>query len=100
MRNPGGYAIITSPVPSALQFDGTRRENMRAGVFESDTFSCNHCGRITHVQPMTDAADVGALCKKCMKVVCRHCVNLGRSTGVISCDPLFAKLERWEKGGV
>jgi hypothetical protein len=98
MRNPGGYALVISPVPSALQFDG-RREQMRAGVFETDTFSCGHCGRITHVQPMVDAADVGALCKKCMKVVCRKCVNEGRRTG-LSCDPVEAKLARWEKEGV
>ncbi len=98
MRNPGGYGIVISPVPTPLHFDG-RREFMRAGVFETDTYTCGHCGRVTTVAPRIDPADVGALCKKCMKVVCRHCVNEGRSTGVISCDPVVAKLERWEREG-
>lgn len=97
MRNPGGYGIVTSPVDTALLFNG-RREFMRAGIFETDTFTCGHgfCGgRVTAVKPYTDAADVGALCKKCMKVVCRYCVNLGRQQG-ITCDPLEARIERLE----
>lgn len=97
MRNPGGYGIVTSPVPTKVDFGQGRVEHMRAGVLETDTFSCGHCGRITAVRAFTDAADVGALCKKCMKVVCRKCVNEGRSTGTVSCDPLEAKFERLEK---
>lgn len=97
MRNPGGYGIVFSPVPSALQFDGgRRREFMQAGTFETDTVTCGHCGGVTTVAPFRDAADdVGALCKKCMKVVCRHCVNNDRNA--LACDPVEAKLERWEK---
>lgn len=98
MRKPGGYGIVTSPVPTALRFDGGWRcETMGAGVFETDTYTCGHCGGVTTVLPFKDAADVGALCKKCMKVVCRKCVNEGRQSGVITCDPLEAKLERWER---
>jgi hypothetical protein len=98
MRNPGGYGIVVSPVATPLSFDaGARREYMQPGHFETDTYSCNHCGAVTTVKPRVDPADVGALCKKCMKVVCRKCVNIGRQTGVISCDPIEAKLERLEK---
>lgn len=96
MRNPGGYGLVTSPVPTALLFDGGgRREFMLAGVFETDTVSCGHCSGSATVKPKQDAADVGALCKKCMKIVCRRCVNHGRQTG-ISCDPIEEKLRRSE----
>lgn len=97
MRNPGGYGILISPVATPVSLDGgMRQEYASTGVFETDTFTCGHCGRVTTVMPRVDAADVGALCKKCMKVVCRHCVNEGRRTGVITCDPLEAKMERAE----
>lgn len=89
MRNPGGYASVFSPEPSALRFDG-RQEHMRSGVFETDTFSCKHCNRVTHVRPKMDAADMGGLCKVCMGLVCKYCVGRG-------CDPLEAKLERAER---
>ena len=89
MRNPGGYGIITSPVPSALHFDGRRREHMRAGIFETDTFTCFHCNTVTHVKPRMDAADMGGLCKVCMKLICVHCVGKG-------CDPMEEKLKRAE----
>lgn len=98
MRNPGGYGIVTSPVPTALRFADGRREYMRAGVFETDTYTCGHgfCGgRVVSVRPGEDPTNTGALCKKCMKIVCRHCVNLGRQQG-ITCDPLEAKIERAE----
>jgi len=100
MRNPGGYGIVISPEPTALRFDGGRRvEILRtAGVFETDTVTCGHCGGIATVRPKKDAVDeVGALCKLCMKVCCRRCVNHGRATG-ITCDPIEKKLERWEAG--
>lgn len=95
MRNPGGYGIVSSPVPTKIDFGSGRVEYMSSGIFETDTYSCGHCNRVTTVRPRTDAADVGALCKKCMKVVCRQCVNLGRKYN-LTCDPLEAKLERSE----
>lgn len=89
MRNPGGYGIVTSPDPSHLHFDGTRREYMRAGVFETDSFTCFHCNRVTHVKPKIDAADMGGLCKMCMELVCTKCVGG-------PCDPFEEKLLREE----
>jgi len=62
---------------------------MRAGTFETDTFTCFHCDMVTHVKPKMDAADMGGLCKVCMKLICRHCVGKG-------CDPLEEKLARAE----
>lgn len=95
MRNPGGYGIVSSPISTKVDFGQGRIEYIQAGIFETDTFSCGHCGRVTTVRPRIDAADVGALCKKCMKVVCRQCVNLGRKYN-LTCDPLERKLERAE----
>lgn len=88
MRKPGGYVTIVSPEPTALHLDGVRQE-IPAGTFESDTFSCAHCNRITHVAPRMDAADMGGLCKVCMGLVCKYCIGKG-------CDPLEKKLERAE----
>ena len=93
MRNPHGYGVVVSPVDTALRFDGPkgspheRREAMRAGIFETDTFRCGHCGRHTSVKPKMDPADIGGLCKCCMQLVCKYCVGK-------NCDTLEAKLDR------
>jgi len=100
MRNPGGYGIAIAHgdgKPLALRFDPSSPYDVTGSRFqvEVDTFTCGHCGSATWVRPKVDPADVGALCRKCMKVVCRKCVNLGRQTG-ITCDPLEEKLRRSE----
>ncbi len=89
MRKPQGYATVTSPDRSVVFLDGVRREEIPAGVFEADTFTCKHCARVTHVMPRMDPANMGGLCKCCYGLICRHCVGRG-------CDPLEAKLERAE----
>lgn len=92
MRNPGGYGIAIAPddEPLALWFDGSRRNVVRAkGKIETDSFTCFHCSRVTFVKPKMDAADLGGLCKVCMKLICSHCVGKG-------CDPLEEKLRRNE----
>lgn len=93
MRNPGGYGVAFSRAegPFALWFDGSRRDatHVKSGIFETDTFTCFHCSRVTRVKPKMDAADLGGLCKVCMKLICSHCVGKG-------CDPLEEKLKRSE----
>ena len=73
MRNAQGYASITSP----------------DGVAEADTFTCNHCQYITHVKAKCDPAELGALCKQCMKLICKHCVGSG-------CLPWEKAMEKME----
>ena len=74
MRKPQGYAIL---------FD-------EGGIHkEADSFSCGHCNAITLVKPMMDPADMGGLCKVCMRFVCPRCVGN-------ACDVIEKKLERWE----
>lgn len=93
MRNPGGYGIATAAdgEPFALWFDRQRREvtHVKSGVFETDTFTCFHCHVVTRVKPKMDAADLGGLCKVCMKLICSRCVGKG-------CDPMEEKLKRSE----
>ena len=74
MRNPTGYATLTT--------DGVI-------VKERDTFTCFHCNRVIHVKPKCDPADLGALCKVCMELICPRCVGKG-------CTPFEEKLERAE----
>lgn len=88
MRNPGGYGMLITPDKAVVHFDGRRRE-VNAGTHEVDTFTCFHCGRVKHVKPKMDAADLGGLCKVCMKLICEHCVGKG-------CDPFEEKLKRSE----
>lgn len=89
MRNPGGYARIFSPDRTVVNFDHIRCEEINAGVFEADTFCCFHCGRMVHVRPRMDPADLGGMCKICYHLVCPTCVGNG-------CDPFEEKLRRAE----
>lgn len=61
---------------------------------EVDTFTCGHCCKITKVKPKCDPADLGGLCRTCMRLICDRCVNSMR------CDPLEVKLERIERRGI
>ena len=90
MRNPGGYAIIVTPEATQVNFDHLRCEEISAGTHEVDTIGCGHCGRVIHVKPRMDPADMGGLCKICMKFECPACVGGG-------CAPLEKRLEIAEK---
>lgn len=92
-RRPGGYAIITTPESARVNFDRFRCEDIRAGTFEVDTQTCSHCNRVMHIKPKMDPADMGGLCKICMKYICPTCVGLG-------CTPFEKKLEQMEKRGI
>ena len=73
MRNPGGYAVVTSP-------DGQR---------EADTFTCNHCNHLVEVKAGEKAEDIGGFCKLCMELVCPRCAGG-------PCVPFEKKLEQQE----
>lgn len=60
MRNPGGVLISTDP------FDG---------VQEHDTFTCEHCQKVSGVRPGQKPEDIGGLCKQCMGLLCPLCAD-------------------------
>lgn len=76
--NGRGYMQYTDPDPGRSK--------------EGDTFTCQHCNRVTYVPPFADPADIGGLCKSCMGLICPRCASIDR------CDPLEAKIERMERG--
>lgn len=90
MRRPSGYATITSPDKGFANFDHARVEVIKAGTFETDTVQCGHCNRHMHIKPKMDPADMGGLCKQCMKFECPNCVGKG-------CTPFEKKLEAMER---
>lgn len=75
MRNAQGYAVIMDP---------------EEGIREADTFSCGHCGSINHVKAKADPAEIGGLCKCCMKLICKNCVGH-------ECTPLMKRIEQEEE---
>lgn len=74
MYRPGGHFIVTSD----------------EGEQWTDTFTCGHCNAVVAVPVKQQAADIGGLCKQCMKLICPGCVTRGH------CDPLEEKLRRAE----
>lgn len=80
MRRPGGYAVISDPQQSQP-------------VLETDTFTCGHCQKIVPVPPRCDPADLGGLCKVCMRLVCPVCHGQG------SCTPFEKRIEQQEAKG-
>jgi hypothetical protein len=76
MRNPGGYAVLTSP----------------SKLVEADTFTCIHCNRIVFVKPRASAAESGGWCCLCNKAICPTCIGK-------PCDPFEKKLKRMEDRG-
>ena len=58
-------------------------------VQECDTQTCNHCNKVVHIKHKMDPADMGGLCKQCMKFICPKCVGF-------SCTPFEKKLEAVE----
>lgn len=90
MRNPGGYALITSPQPSKVNFDRLRCEQVGEGYFEADTFTCVHCNAVIHVRPKANMDEFGSMCRNCMKMVCPRCANG-------PCVPFMKRLEEMEE---
>jgi len=101
MRAPHGYATIVSDRKwFANGIDHLRCEEIPSGTWESDTVTCGHfinsleytgpCSRVIHIKPRMDPADMGGLCKQCMKWICPSCVGKG-------CTPLEKGIEAWER---
>lgn len=88
MQRPHGYATITDP---------------DAALWERDTCTCGHCGRVIFIKPGTASTiyliqhrdgrwteEAGAFCRCCMKPVCLPCDAVG------TCTPLERWLEQQE----
>lgn len=88
MRRPGGYAVIVSPDAQRVNFDGLRCEEIGAGTFEADTFSCCHCNRIVHVPPKSQGDEY--FCRNCMARICSPCADH-------PCTPFMKKIEAMEE---
>jgi len=89
MRRPGGYAFITSPVPTKIILDGMRCEEMGEGVFEIDTFTCCHCNSAKHVLA-GEKTNEEYFCRNCMARICPSCADF-------PCIPFMKKVEQAEE---
>jgi hypothetical protein len=87
MRKPGGYALVTSPTPTKLYLDRLRCEEVGAGTYEADTFTCVHCNRVVHTKPRTQADEY--FCRNCMAPICPPCADH-------PCIPFLKKVEAME----
>lgn len=90
MRNPGGYAVITTQGPTRVNFDRLRCENLGEGTFEVDTYTCIHCEHVIHVKPGAIPEELGSMCRNCMEMVCPGC-----APG--PCIPWLKKLDMAER---
>ena len=88
MRNPGGAAFITSPVPTKVNFDHLRREDIGVGTYETDTFTCIHCNRVIHVAVRSQGDEY--FCRNCMARICPSCADH-------PCIPFMKKIEAQEE---
>ena len=88
MRRPGGYAVITSPVATRVNFDGVRFQEIGPGVFETDTFTCCHCNKMQHVPARSQGDDY--FCRNCMAPICGPCADH-------PCIPFMKKVEAREE---
>ncbi len=88
MRRAGGYASIVSPTKTRVDFDGLRCEEIGAGQFEADTFTCTHCNRVVHVQARSQGDDY--FCRNCMAPICPRCADY-------PCMPFLRKVEAQEE---
>lgn len=76
MRNPGGYLRIEGPDHP---------------LYERDTFTCRHCGKVVEVKPKQAPEDLGGLCKVCMGLTCPQCA------GQPGCKTYEQKMEEAEE---
>lgn len=88
MRKPGGYATISSPAATRVNFDGLRFEEVGAGLFEVDTFTCVHCNSAVHVQARSQGDEY--FCRNCMARICPRCADH-------PCTPFLKKIEEQEE---
>jgi NAD-dependent dihydropyrimidine dehydrogenase PreA subunit len=89
VRSPHGLATIVDP---------------DRPLWERDTISCGHCGKVVFVKPNTLSTvyliphrdgrwteEDGAGCHLCSQPVCLPCYDLG------VCTPLERQLAHWER---
>lgn len=69
---------------------GCGTESGPLGSIREDFFVCHHDQRIVVVKPREDPANMGGLCKTCMKLICPKCVTKG------TCDPWEEQMARAE----
>ncbi len=79
MRRAANYSTLTDPVQ---------------GQLERDSYTCNHCSCIVHVQPRQRPEDLGGLCKVCMGLLCPRCYAL-RMAGK-NCETWEAQMDEME----
>jgi hypothetical protein len=91
VRRPGGYASVVNGGGTQVKIDRLSCEEIPkyADLWECDTFTCFHCNRVIHVLPKMDPANLGGLCKICMKLICPWCLGKG-------CTPWEKKMEMAE----
>lgn len=89
MRKPGGYAVIVSPDAQRVNFDHLRCEEIGAGLYETDTFTCAHCPRVVHV-PSKRTREDEYFCRNCMARICPPCADH-------PCIPFMKKIEAEEE---
>jgi hypothetical protein len=69
---------------------GRGAESGPDGTEYEDFFVCFHCQYTTFVQPKEDPANLGGLCKICMKLICAKCVAKN------TCTPWEKRMEKME----
>ena len=72
MRNPGGFAQSVYP---------------EGAVVECDTFTCNHCQKVSFVWTGMDPYEIGGGCRICHGLICSKCVDKG------TCTPWVEQME-------
>ena len=77
MRQGANYSQLFGPAD--MKQPRTKDVGLRALYqhMECDSFTCYHCQKVVFVPPRCDPADLGGLCKICMKPICSMCVGKG-----------------------
>lgn len=95
-RNPQGYARRFE----RHQEHGFEHKDVAFGdprispSVERDTFTCGHRQEIVHVHPLSKPEDVGFMCKQCMQLICKSCLEELIKTG--KCIPFEKRIEKIE----
>jgi hypothetical protein len=73
---------------SRVNFDGLRCEEVGAGTFEADSFTCKHCNRVVQVAARSQGDEY--FCRNCMAPICPRCADY-------PCIPFLKKIEEQEE---
>lgn len=86
---PGGYAEVIGADAGVVRLSHGQRIFFCNEIGKMDTFTCFHNNEVVHVPAKCDPAEMGGVCKICMKLICKECVAKG------GCTPFEKKLEAW-----